>query len=337
MKKKIHFSFIVILFSSLFFSSCRSVERMAVSRLSDMLSSDSGAGAFTRDDDPQLVADALPFALKMYEILMDMNPKDSDLRLAAGKAFIMYAGGFIQTPSTMLDDNQYEEQQQMQERSRKMFLRGKNYILDALALNIKDSRELLDKDLDGFLEKCGKEDVPFLYWAAAGWLGAFSCDPFNMETGQDIYKPIAFLYRALELDEDYGKGSIHDLLLSLWASMPRSIIENAFMEAPRTAGAFSKEYYREVNVGDDEESRARFHFSRAVALSHGKNPGTYISMALSFPVKNQDYKEFESLLHKALDVDPYEDPDSELLVIIYQKRAAWLLKHREDYFLMDFK
>ncbi len=336
MKKKIHFSLFLIVSLTLLLGSCRSIEKMAVSKLSDMLSSDSGAGAFTRDDDPQLIADALPFALKMYEILMDMNPKDSDLRLAAGKAFIMYANGFIQTPSSMLDDDRYEEQQMMLERSRKMYLRGRNYILDALALEIKDSEELMDLNLDGFLDECGKKYVPHLYWAAAGWLGAFSCDPFNMELAQDIYKPVAFLYRALELDEEYEKGSIHDLLLTLWSSMPRSIIDNAFLETPRTAGAFSQNYYRKFNIGNDEESRTRFHFSRAVALADGRNPGTYISMALSFPVRKQDYNEFESLLQKALEIDPYEDPDSELLVVIFQERAAWLLDHREDFFLMDF-
>jgi len=336
MKKKIHFSLVLIIAASFLFASCRSVEKMAVTKISDMLSSDEGAGAFTRDDDPQLIADALPFALKMYEMLIEMNPKDADLRLAAGKAFIMYANGFIQTPSTMLDDDRFEEQQQMLERSRKMYLRGRNYVLDALALEIRDSYELMDSNLDSFLKECGRDVVPHLYWAAAGWLGAFSCDPFNMEMGQDIYKPVAFIYRALELDEEFEKGSVHDLLLTLWTSMPRSIIEKSFLESPRSAGAYSKEYYKNNGIGEDEESRARFHFSRAVALSEGKNPGTYITLALSYPVKKQDYDEFESLLNKALELDDSEDPDNQLLVIIFQQRAAWLLDHREDFFLMDF-
>ena len=336
MKKGIHFSIFLMLVTSFFLASCRSVEKLAVTKLSDMLSSDSGAGAFTRDDDPQLVADALPFTLKMYELLMDMNPGDSALRLAAGKAFIMYANGFIQTPSTMLSDDDFEIQQEMVDRAGKMYLRGMNYTLDSLFLDIKDGEVLLEHNLNGFLDKCGKKQVPSLYWAAAGSLGAFSCDPFDMEMGQNLFKPLAFLYRALELDEEYAEGSIHDLLMTLWSSLPRSIIDNAFIETADSTGAFASRYYDKYNISKDAEGRSRFHFERAIALSDGKNPGTYVSMALSYPVMNQNYEEFESLLLKALEQDPYEDPDTQLMVIIYQKRAAWLLDHREDYFLMDF-
>ncbi|MDA3955162.1 TRAP transporter TatT component family protein [Oceanispirochaeta sp.] len=335
MKKWIHFS-ILIIGSSLFLVSCRSVEKMTISKLSDMLSSDSGAGAFTRDDDPQLIADAMPFTLKMYELLMDLNPDDSALRLAAGKAFIMYANGFIQTPSTMLDDDDFEVQIEMLQRAGKMYLRGRNYVLDSLYLEIRDGEELLKHNLDGFLEECNQKVAPQLYWAAAGWLGAFSCDPFDFEIGRDIQKPVAFLYRALELNEEYEDGSIHDLLLTLWSTLPRSIIDKALLDTPESSGAFALKYYERFNIPQDEESRARFHFSRAIALSDGKNPGTYISLALAYPVKEQDYKEFERLLQKALALDPYDDPDTELMVIIYQQRAAWLLENRDDYFLIDF-
>ena len=335
MKKRIHFSLLLIITVLLLFPSCRSVEKLAVKKISEMMSSDDGAGAFTRDNDPQLIADALPFALKMYEMLLDMNPEDPALNLAAGKSFIMYANGFIQTPASMLDDDDFEQQAVMMERARKMYLRGRNYVLDGLAYEIKDGRELLTYNLDGLLDECKDDHTGYLYWAAAGWLGAFSCDPFNMEQGQDINKPVAMLFRALELDEEYSAGAVHDLLLTLWASMPRSIIDNAFLESP-VAAEFAREYYSKFNVPEDEESRSRFHFTRAVDLSDGKNPGSYVSLAQSFPVKQQNYNEFESLLNKALSVDPYEDPDTQLLVIIYQEKAQWLLDHREDFFLIDF-
>ncbi len=336
MRKRIYFYLTLLIITPLFFSSCRSVEKLAVNKLSDMLSSDSGAGAFTRDDDPQLIADALPFALKMYEMLMDMNPDDSALKVAAGRSFVMYANGFIQTPASMLDDEHYLEQEKMLNRAQKMYLRGRNYILEGLYLEIKDGEELLAHNPDGFLKEADKDQAAALYWAAAGWLGAFSCDPFNMELGQTVQVPVAFLFRALELDDSYGSGSIHDLLLTVWASLPRSIIDNGLAVAPETAGRFASEYYGKFNVGNSEEERARFHFARAVDLSGGKNPSTYISLASSYSVKKQDYQEFEKLLNRALAIDPYEDPDSQLLVVIFQEKAQWLLDHREDFFLIDF-
>ncbi|MDC7234215.1 MAG: TRAP transporter TatT component family protein [Spirochaetales bacterium] len=336
MKKSIHFYLIVLLAVTGLFASCRSVEKMAVNKLSDMLSSDSGTGAFTRDDDPRLIADALPFTMKMYELLMDMNPEDPALKLAAGKVFIMYANGFIQTPASMMEDDDFLEQEMMMERARKMYLRGRNYVLESLYLEIKDGEQLLEMNPDGFLQEAGKDQVDALYWAAAGWLGAFSCNPFDMELGQTVHLPVAFLFRALDLDEEYGSGSIHDLMVTLWASLPPSIIENALLTAPEAAGDFEQKYYDKFNVSNEEEDRARFHFARAVALSEGMNPSTYISLATSYSVKNQDYPEFEKLLSRALAIDPYEDPDNQLLVIIYQEKARWLLDHREDFFLIDF-
>ncbi len=335
MKKQILF-FLLAAVLSWTFSSCRSIERMAIGKISDMMSSDDGAGAFARDDDPQLIADALPFALKMYEMLLSMNPEDAPLNLAAGKAFIMYANGFIQTPASMLGDDDFEKQAAIMERARKMYLRGRNYVLKSLALEIRDYQELMDNDFDALLGKMKKDNVPALYWAAAGWLGAFSCDPFNMEQGLDIYKPVAMVFRALELDESYEKGAIHDMLLTLWSSMPEALIQNALRETPGSAGAFAPVYYSENQAGESPGERSLFHFNRAIELSEGQNPGTFVTMAQGFPVKEQNYHEFESLLKKALAIDPKSNPDMELLVIIYQDKARWLLEHREDYFLTDF-
>lgn len=335
MKKKI-FPFLVLAAFLGMFTSCRSMERLAVNKISAMLSSDEGSGAFARDDDPQLIADALPFALKIYEMLLSMNPGDAPLNLAAGKAFIMYANGFIQTPASMLGDDEFEQQSRMMERARKMYLRGRDYVLQSLALEIQDYQTLMNDDFDALLGKMDKKNVPALYWAAGGWLGAFSCDPFNMAQGLDIYKPIAMVFRALELDENYQKGALHDLLLTLWTSMPPALIENALRETPQSTGTFVPVYYREHHVGDSPRERSFFHFEQAVKLAEGQNPGSYVTMAQGFPVKEQDYPAFESLLKKALDINPESDPDTELLVIIHQEKAHWLLEHREDYFLVDF-
>lgn len=236
----------------------------------------------------------------------------------------------------MLSDDEYLKQEQMLERSRKMYLRGRNYILESLFLELKNGEELLEQNPDDFLKEIDEDQVAALYWAAAGWLGAFSCNPFDMELAQTIHLPLAFLFRALELDEEYGNGSIHDLLLTVWGSVPPAIIENALLSAPETAGAFEKQYYMKSNISGNIEERARFHFDRSIALSDGKNPSTYISLASSFSVKKQDYSEFEKLLNQALAIDPYEDPDDQLLIIIYQEKARWLLDHREDFFLIDF-
>ncbi|OQY33022.1 MAG: hypothetical protein B6241_09290 [Spirochaetaceae bacterium 4572_59] len=84
------------------------------------------------------------------------------------------------------------------------------------------------------------------------------------------------------------------------------------------------------------ESRARFHLEKAVAMCDGLSPSPYLSFALGIPVMQQNYDEFEGLLNRALAIDPADDPDNELLIVLYQDKARWYLEHREDYFLLDF-
>ena len=320
----------------LMLSSCRSVNEIAIGRISDMMASPGGSQTFTRDNDPRFVADALPFALKMYEMLIDLNPEDAPLRLAAGKSFVMYANAFLQTPALMLPDESWEDEEILLRRAGKMYIRGRDYILSGLALRVKDSPAQMVSDPDGLLARCSAEDAAYLYWAAAGWMGAFSCDPFDLELGSDVYIPVTFLYRALELDDSLERGGVHDLLISLWSTLPRGNFEKAFKKTPVSAGAFAEKYYRELGVSQDEESRARHHLDRALEISEGQNPSPYISFALGFPVMDQNYEEFEELLNKALAVDALADPDNELTTLVMQEKAAWYLEHREDYFLLDF-
>jgi len=71
-------------------------------------------------------------------------------------------------------------------------------------------------------------------------------------------------------------------------------------------------------------------------MCDGLSPSPYLSFALGIPVMQQNYDEFEGLLNRALAIDPADDPDNELLIVLYQDKARWYLEHREDYFLLDF-
>ena len=336
MNRPSNLAFFLLMVSLLIFSSCRSVDEIVVDKISKMMSSDEGSGAFVRDDDPQLVADALPFVLKMYEMLMEMNPDDAGLKLAAGKSFIMYANAFIQTPAGMLPDDEWENQEIMLSRARNMYLRGRDYVAAGLALELDLPSDPLQEDPEVILEQTDPELAPYLYWAGAAWLGAFSCNPFDMELGSGIYKPVAYLFFALKMDENLENGGIHDLLITVWSSIPGGIIDKAFLSTPDTAGAFSAVYYKTAGVGNSPEERALYHMERSVALSEGNNPSPYVSYATGIPVMKQDYETFESLLNKALAIDPSGDPDNELVTVIIQDKARWYLDHREDFFLMDF-
>lgn len=320
----------------LFAASCVSIEDIAMNSAADLLSADSGGAAvFTRDNDPQLVAEALPLALKLYEMVLMSKPEHADLQYATGKNFIMYANAFIQTPAGMLPDDDYLEQEEMMLRAKKMYFRGRDYIMQGLELKYPGFlAAVTEKRLDdGMAMVDDPDDAGLMYWAASGWIGAFSCDPFDFEIASELYIPVAMLFRALELDEGFSEGAVHDILIQVYASMPPAHIAKAIEAAPETTGMFYSRYYNEAGTGEAADKKALFHFNRSVELAGGKNPGTYCTYASAVSVKKQDYRQYRELLETALEIDPAENPDNELVVTIYQDKARWLLEHAEDFFI----
>ena len=67
-----------------------SIQKFAVNKLGDALS-DSGS-TYASDDDPQLVADALPFSLKLMESLLEQSPEHTGLLLACASGFTPQLG-----------------------------------------------------------------------------------------------------------------------------------------------------------------------------------------------------------------------------------------------------
>src|SRR3989304_1565538 len=65
-----------------------SIKTMAVNTLGNALSE--GTSGFAKDEDPELVRDAVPFALKTIESLIDQSPKHRGLLTAACSGFTQY-------------------------------------------------------------------------------------------------------------------------------------------------------------------------------------------------------------------------------------------------------
>ena len=89
-------------------------------------------------------------------------------------------------------------------------------------------------------------------------------------------------------------------------------------------------------MGGSEE-KARYHFKKAVELSKGLTASPYVALASTVSVSNQNVKEFTELLNKALAIDVSKKTGNRLANIIAQRKARWLLDHREDRILSDTK
>jgi len=302
-------SFITILvFSCLLSVSC-SINKMAMNMVADALTGEGSADVFTGDPDPQLVGDAIPFAIKMYESLLSQNPTHQGLINTTGSMFVMYANAFIQGPAEMYPISRLAERQAAIERARVMYLRGLNLLYRGLELKYPGfSNAFANNRLADILAKMKKEDVPALYWSTAAGLSAFALNPFDLDLGLRLMEFYSLAERAYELDPDYNHGALDELLLMFHASVP-------------------------AGMGGDPE-KIEVHFQRALEKTKGLSAGTYVAYAQTVCIPAQNYDKFKEMLEKALAIDVEENPSIRLINIISQRKARFLLNSASQFFLL---
>lgn len=281
-----------------------SIKKVAISSLGNALAKSSST-SFASDDDPELVQDAVPFALKLIESLIGEAPRHRGLLTAACSGFTEYAYAFVQQKADFIESQDLNRATEMRMRAKKLYLRGLDYGMRGIEVDFPEFRNQLKKDPEAILAKMTRKHVPLLYWTASAWAAAFAID--KADSGLSVDQPLMekMMRRALALDEEWGMGSIHDFLIS-WEAGHAS-----------TGGSYEK---------------ARQHFERAVALSKGLRAAPYLSFAEGVSVGTQNKKEFQEILNAALKVDVNKAPDQRLSNVIMQRRATWLLAHIDELF-----
>src|SRR3982750_4832652 len=150
------------------FPACGLVQHKAVGMVASTLAS--SGDVFTRDDDPELVGQAIPFGLKLYESLLDSSPKNKDLLLATCSNFTQYGVAFVETEALVLGEaSHHDEVAHLNARALKLYLRAKGYCMRAMEVRFPGIGAQLLKDPAGAVKEARKEDVPLLYWTAAAW------------------------------------------------------------------------------------------------------------------------------------------------------------------------
>jgi predicted anti-sigma-YlaC factor YlaD len=283
-----------------------SIKKMAINKLGNVLA---GSGStFTGDDDPELVAAAIPFGLKLYEGLLAESPKHAGLLLAAAQGFTEFSYAFVDSKVDEAKEESLDKANALRERARKLYVRAHKYGMRGLESKHPGFGAALDNDAAAVLKKMGKNDVPLLYWTAASLGLAISMSKDSPEMIAQLPVVEMIVQRVAELDEAFDNGAVPEFLITLEASRSGVKLE-------------------------DQLKAMRKHFDRAVELSKGKHAGTYVSFAENASIPAENQAEFKSMLEKALAVDVEADPDNRLANIVAQRRARWLLDHIKDLFL----
>src|SRR6187200_675576 len=192
---------------------CAMLKRKAVGMVAETLAS--SGDVFTRDDDLELVGDAIPFGLKLYESLLDSAPKNKDLLIATCSNFTQYGVAYLETEATVLGEAQHhDEVAHLNARALKLYLRAKGYCMRAMELRFRGIGQQLLTDPAPALAKAEKKDVPLLYWSAASWGSAIALGIDRPEIAIDMPAVRALAERAIALDETWRKGSLHEMFIS---------------------------------------------------------------------------------------------------------------------------
>ena len=283
-----------------------SIKKIAVNKLGNMLAS--SGSTFESDEDPELVAAAIPFGLKLYEGLLAESPKHTGLLLAAASGFTEYAYAFVDLKAEEAKEESLDRAQALRERARKLYLRANRYGMRGLEVKYPGFGKALDDDAAAALKRVRKADVPLLYWTAASLGLAISTSKGSPEMIAQLPMVEMIVNRVGELDETFDDGAVPEFLITLEAS-------------------------RSGVTAEEQQKAIKKHFDRAIEISKGKRAGTYVSYAENADIPSQNAAEFKSMLEKALAIDVDADPDRRLANVVAQSRAKWLLKHQGELFL----
>ena len=282
-------------------SAC-SLKARAVDTLAEVLGE--AESVYLSDEDPELVAAALPFNLKTMETLLASNPEHIGLLLTATKSFILYAYSFVELEGRSYEYTEFDRAEAVRHRATRLYRRAYDYGIRGLSLDHPGIEDRLRKDPDRTVAELELDDVPLTVWTAAALGGAISTSKDDPESTADIAVVGSLLHRALALEPDYDHGTIHEFLF----------------------------VYETGRVGGSIET-ARKHYDRALALGPAKWPSLWLSWAENVSVTEQNRAEFMELTDKVLAFDVERYPENRLLNVLAKRRASWLKQNVDEFFL----
>jgi predicted anti-sigma-YlaC factor YlaD len=265
-----------------------------------------GGEVFASDDDPELVREAAPFALKAEEALLEQQPDHRGLLVSLSRGFTQYSSAFVWQDA--VEEEAGERATAGKERARRLFLRAKAYGLRGLEVAHPGFRDRIDTDPEKAAAMAGGEDVPLLFWTAASWSLAISASGGDPSMLVDLPRCEILMRRALALQEDYGEGAIHEYFIAFEGGRPAAM-----------GGSLAD---------------AKWHFERAMELGGGKKVSPLVTFAETVSVRTQNRQEFLELLSRALAFDARKEaPEFRLANLIAQRKARWLSGRVDELFL----
>lgn len=278
---------VALLLCLLLLSGCASL----VGRASAGLSANLTAG-IENHDDPATVQAALPAYLLLLDGLVEGDPDNAGLLLAAARLYGTYAGVFVDQP----------------ERAVRLARRSHEYASRAFCPRHRALCQSRGQPFEAFEAAAARVEAsqaPALFGFAAAWAGMIQADSGNWSMIADIPKVQLLLQRVV------------DLAPALEAGQPQLYLGVLSTLLPPAYG------------GKPEQGRA--HFEQSLALSGGRNQMVRVLFAQHYTRLVFDRELHDRLLAEVMAADP-DVPGLVLVNTLARQRAGALLASADDYF-----
>jgi hypothetical protein len=249
--------------------------------------------ALVNQDDPALVRDGAPAHMLLLEGLIEGDPENEGLLLAAARMYGAYATLFVEE----------------RERAGLMAEKAHGYAARALCQRRPEACAVDGLPFDEFTELVGtleQQDLPALYVYAVTWVGRVQTSgPGDYNALADLPRIAVMMERVVALDEGYDHGQAHVYLGAMDCRLSATL------------------------GGHPEQGRV--HFERAIALSNGRNLRAQVEFARRCARMTFDRELHDRLLNEVLAADP-DEPGLILSNVLAQQEAQILLDTSADYF-----
>jgi len=251
------------------------------------------SSALVNQDDPALVRDGAPAHLLLLEGLLEGDPGNEQLLLAAARMHGAYATLFVED----------------RERARSMAGKAHGYAARALCQRRPDTCAADNLPFDEFtalVETMDQQDVQALYTYAVTWVGRVQTSgPGDYDALADLPRIATMMEKVLVLDERYDHGQAHVYLGAMDCRLSASL--------------------------GGRPEQGQLHFERAIELSDGRNLRAQVEYARRCARLTFDRELHDRLLKEVLAVDP-DEPGLTLSNVLAQQEARVLLDTSADYF-----
>ncbi|MEM5947490.1 TRAP transporter TatT component family protein [Spirochaetia bacterium 38H-sp] len=324
----------LIVVSVIIFSSC-SIKQLAIDSLTSSMSATGEPSPFLTEEDPEFAKQSLPFALKLYETLLQQDPQNTQLLLMLAQGFTSYSNAFVEAPAKRLEINEYDKQQKEFARAKAFYLRAYRYALKSMEIRHKGFSKAWDaQNLELAFENIDRDDVDYLYWLGTSLLAAIAIQPSDPAMSIKIPQAVGACTAVLRLNPYYSDGAIHEMFIRLYGSLDVSLWWRAIPQEDDIVRKWLVEYYRKNRMeGKSTRELIEFHFKQAITLDEGKKLSPYIAYAQAVMVPLQDREGYISILKKALEIDTEKYPEYRLENEVARETAIWLIKTVDDIFI----